>query len=128
MRSILVCLALANPAFAQDALSGTDFENFVEGKTLGYSVGSNTPYGTERYMQNRRVIWTTIDGRCTTGVWFDRSEQICFRYDDDDTDKCWYFFPQGDGLVGIFEHELGRAYGVDVIGDDELFACDRFTS
>ncbi|MEO0929895.1 MAG: hypothetical protein AAFY14_04505 [Pseudomonadota bacterium] len=128
MRSAIVVCLLAVPAHAQDAMTGDAFETYAEGRTLGYSVGNRDPYGTERYLPNRRVIWTTIDGRCSTGSWFPSEEQICFLYDDDPDQKCWYFFLNGDELVGIFEDSIGQPYRVSVIDDNDLFACDRFTS
>ncbi len=128
MRSVLALCLVAGQATAQDAMTGAEFESYAENRTLGYSVGSNAPYGTERYLANRRVIWTTIDGRCTTGSWFSAEQQICFVYDDDPAQKCWYFFPNGDELMGIFEQEIGKAYRITVIDDNDLFACDRFTS
>lgn len=128
MRSILAFCLLALPVHAQEAMTAEDFETYAEGRTLGYSVGNRDPYGTERYLPNRRVIWTTIGGRCSTGSWFPVEDQICFVYDDDPDEKCWHFFPNADELVGIFEQSVGQAYRVSVIDDDDLFACDRFMS
>ncbi|MEL6681817.1 MAG: hypothetical protein AAFQ09_04135 [Pseudomonadota bacterium] len=126
-RPLALCL-LTSAAHAQDAMTAAEFEAFAEGSTLGYSVGRSDPYGTERYLANRRVIWTTIDGRCSTGSWFPSDRQICFLYDDDPDQKCWHFFVNGDELLGVFEDAIGTAYRVQVIDDDDLFACNRFTS
>lgn len=128
MRSLFVCLALATPAIGQDALSGTDFDSYATGKTLGYSIVPEPHYGTERYMENCRVIWTTIDGRCTTGVWFESKGQICFRYDDDPAHKCWHFYPDGNDLIGYYRHNTTQPYLIDVINDNDLFQCDRLSS
>ncbi|MDX8354453.1 hypothetical protein [Cognatiyoonia sp. IB215182] len=128
MRSVLALCLIASTAQAQDAMNANEFEDYAEGRTLGYSVGRAAPYGTERYLPNRRVIWTTIDGRCSTGSWYPIEDQICFLYDDDPDEKCWHFFPNGDDLMGIFEQGIGQPYRVSVIDPNDLFACDRFTS
>ena len=129
MRSLAILILLAaGPATAQEAMSGAAFDAYATGKTLSYGVGTSQPYGTERYLPNRRVIWTTRGGRCTTGVWFDWEDQICFRYDDDPEDKCWHFFPDGDALTGFFQQDFSLASRIAVIDDAELYACDRLTS
>lgn len=128
MRNALLLIALALPANAQQALTASQFETFAEGKTLGYSQAPFPPYGTERYMANRRVIWTTIDGRCTTGIWFDSKDQICFRYDDDPSYKCWDFYADDDHLIGYFEGETSVPYQIEPINDDDLFLCNQLSS
>ncbi|WP_341366507.1 hypothetical protein [Yoonia sp. BS5-3] len=128
MRSALIAITLTTPLAAQDALSAADFEAYAQGKTLGYRRQSNTFYGTERYMQNRRVLWTTIDGRCTTGVWYESKGQICFRYDDDATPTCWQFHTESENLIGYFDNNLTSTYNIDIIDEKELFPCDQLTS
>lgn len=128
MRSALLLMALAMPASAQDTMTGAAFEAFVEGKTLGFRVDNNPMYGTERYMANRRVIWSTIDGRCTTGIWFDSKDQICFRYDDDPTYKCWLYYDAGDQLIAYFERDTSVTHFAEVIDDDALFLCNGLSS
>ncbi len=128
MRSALLLIVLAVPAQAQQSMTAAEFEAYAEGKTLSYSHTGLPPYGTERYMANRRVIWTTIDGRCTTGIWFDSKDKICFRYEDDPTYKCWNFYADGDQLIGYFEGETAVPYLIDIIDDNDLFQCNQLSS
>lgn len=128
MRSALLIMTLALPAQGQQSLTGAEFESYAEGKTLSYSHRAQPRYGTERYMAGRRVIWTTIDGRCTTGIWFDSKDQICFRYDDDPTYKCWNFYADGDQLIGYFQGDTAEPYEIAIIDDNELFQCNQLSS
>ena len=40
------------------------------------------PYGAERYLENRRVKWSFLDGICKDGYWSEKAGEICFVYED----------------------------------------------
>ena len=60
-------------------------------------------YGVERYLSNRRVIWSFLDGDCKEGVWYEQGDQICFVYEDRSNPQCWVFSRSGGGLIAQFE-------------------------
>ena len=61
--SLILCLMLTPPAWAQDTLSAAEFDAFTKGKTLFYGT-LGAPYGAEVYHDNRRVQWSFLDGEC----------------------------------------------------------------
>lgn len=90
---------------AQDALSGAEFEAYVEGKTLYYS-GVVDNYGIEQYLPGRRVIWRVLENDCQYGKWYENEVgHICFVYEEDPTPKCWTFWKENDALAARFEND-----------------------
>jgi hypothetical protein len=102
MRSLALCLVLASPAFAQDGMTAAEFEAYVTGRTITFSTVNDPTFGVERYMSGRRVMWSTFDGICRYGVWFESKGDICFRYEHDPQHKCWTIFEEPDGLRGEY--------------------------
>ena len=60
MRSLVICLILATPLQAQDAMTGPEFDAYVTGKTITFRTEANPSYGVERYLPNRRVMWSAF--------------------------------------------------------------------
>lgn len=122
--SLLLALTLwATPALAQSPMSAEAFENYATGKTLVYSE-SGMPYGAEQYLPGRRVIWTFLDGGCRTGAWYQRADQICFRYDHaPGNPQCWTFFRSDDGLTARFENDPQARVLVEVEQSPEPLVC-----
>lgn len=117
---ILVTLS-GMPAWAQNLLSADEFDTYTQGKTLFY--GSNGEiYGFERYMANRRVIWSFLDGNCKEGHWYERDGQICFMYEDRLDPQCWSFLKTPSGLVARFEDDPGSTelYEAKDIGEEMI--------
>ncbi|WP_210526975.1 hypothetical protein [Rubellimicrobium arenae] len=107
MRALLVLLALAGPALAQEPISGEEFEDLVEGRTLTYGEPGQEPYGIEHYFPNRRVTWAFTDSQdCIEGTWYTEgpadAPAICFVYNDDLGPQCWHVFREGEGLRAEF--------------------------
>ena len=99
-RVSLLCSALLAPlaAGAETPLDGPAFERHTTGKTLYFGLRGE-PYGVEKYLPNRRVRWSFLDGRCLEGEWYEAAnDQICFVYEDDPDPHCWQFFLDGDGM------------------------------
>ncbi|WP_106607098.1 hypothetical protein [Shimia abyssi] len=122
MKHVLLtaCLA-ATTAAAQSPMSGSEFESYVEGKTL-YFAADGRRYGVEKYLSNRRVQWSFLDGQCKDGYWYEEANQICFIYEDNPSPQCWTFSQTSQGLSAKFENETdGRVlYEVESGGEDMM--------
>lgn len=84
-----------------EPMSASDFERYTNGKTLFFSRGG-AAYGAERYLENRRVQWSFLDGVCQDGQWYPQGDQICFVYEANPTPQCWRFYETTDGLAAEF--------------------------
>ena len=97
------------------------FDRYTKGKTLFFSQ-SGQAYGAERYLDNRRVIWSFLDGECKNGIWYEENEQICFLYEDRPDPQCWLFRQSGTGLIATFAGgdpgEASELYEAQDIGED----------
>lgn len=104
MRRILTCLlmVIGLPALAQDSMSAVEFEAYVTGKTITFRTPNNPSYGIERYLPDRRVMWSDFSGICKYGVWYENKGDICFRYEDVAQAQCWTMFD--DGAAGLRGH------------------------
>lgn len=105
MRCLFLVALLATTAGAQAApgdpgaaLTAAQFGAYVTGKTLTWSLGTQT-WGTEEYLPNQRVQWATRPGECQIGRWYAEGAQICFAYDGNDSPACWIFRPGSGGLL-----------------------------
>ncbi|WP_170603803.1 hypothetical protein [Ruegeria arenilitoris] len=122
LRNLVILVALSTQgAMAQTALSGSEFDAYTRGKTLFYGFGG-TVYGVERYLPNRRVIWSFLDGDCQNGVWYERDGQICFVYEDRLDPQCWVFTQTEKGLVAQFEGDPSSTelYEADDLGEEMI--------
>lgn len=108
---IPLCLMIASPVLAQPAMTAEAFDAYTRGKTLFYAFEGEA-YGVEKYLDDRRVIWSFLDGRCKQGVWYEEDGQICFIYEDRLDAQCWTFSQSPGGLVARFE---------DALEDTELY-------
>ena len=115
---ILATLA-AHSVAAQTPLSGSEFDKYTQGKTLFYGFEGQI-YGVERYLPNRRVIWSFLDGNCKEGIWYQQGEQICFVYEDRLDPQCWVFTQSGGGLIAQFEcnPEATELYEAEDLGEE----------
>jgi hypothetical protein len=120
LRHLVILLAFsAQTAGAQTALSGAEFDEYTQGKTLFYGFEGKV-YGVERYLPNRRVIWSFLDGQCKEGVWYQREDQICFVYEDRLDPQCWVFTRSGGGLIAQFEGDpqATELYEAEDLGEE----------
>lgn len=128
MRSLLILLALSAPAFAQDRMTGAEFEAHVEGRTITFRTELNPAYGVERYMEGRRVMWSTFDGICQYGIWFESKGDICFRYDGDPEHKCWAIYDEPGGMRGVFTTRPNTTVIYEVPEADDVLICNDLSS
>ncbi|NJM83974.1 MAG: hypothetical protein HC844_17360 [Tabrizicola sp.] len=99
MRHFLFCLVLLPlPAFADEPLSGNQFDQNVTGRTITYDYGGGVS-GTEEYLPDRKVRWAFEGDLCVYGIWYEQQgNEICFVYDNDPEAKCWYYYLR-DGVI-----------------------------
>ncbi|WP_241483999.1 hypothetical protein [Ruegeria sp. ANG-R] len=118
---MILLMFAVQPAAAQSPLSGAEFDVYTRGKTLFYGSDGQV-YGVERYLPNRRVIWSFLDGDCMEGVWYEYEEQICFLYEDRLDPQCWVFTQSGGGLIAQFEGDptATELYEAEDIGEEML--------
>lgn len=111
---IALLAGLAGAAAARDGvpegaapMTAEAFEAMTTGRTMTYGIGGE-PYGIERYMAGRRVIWAFLGGECREGRWFEDEDRICFVYDDAPGElHCWRFFEAESGLMARLAGEEG---------------------
>ena len=128
MHKLALCLILATPAAAQDGMTAAEFEAYVTGRTITFSTPLNPTYGVERYLPGRRVMWSTFDGICKYGVWFESKGDICFRYDDDPEHKCWTIYDEPGGLRGVFTTRPNTTVIFEVPDREDPLICNDLSS
>lgn len=126
MTRLTPALALAAALCTEVAaapLSGADFEAYVTGKTL-YFGSQGQEYGVEEYLDDRRVRWSFLDGKCKDGIWYEApGNQICFVYEDrPDVPQCWTFERSPAGLIATFQGESGTVL-YEARRSDEPMMC-----
>ncbi|AVO36950.1 hypothetical protein [Pukyongiella litopenaei] len=115
----LILLLLAAPVAAETPLSAEAFDAYTRGKTLYYGHAGQA-YGVERYLDDRRVVWSFLDGKCRNGFWYEDAGLICFLYEDRRDPQCWSFAQTQSGLIARFENstEQTELYEAQDIGQD----------
>jgi hypothetical protein len=114
--AILLCLALLPSTGGAGPLTAEQFDIYTQGRTLFYTEGG-VIYGVEKYLPNRRVIWSFDDGRCQNGHWFEADGQICFQYDNDPDTQCWTF---EQGPLGLSAHFNGETNPTLLLKTEEV--------
>ena len=119
--SLATAMMTALPAAAQSPMGAEAFDEYTRGKTLYYGA-DGAAYGVERYLDNRRVVWSFLDGKCQDGTWYEEGGQICFLYEDRIDPQCWTFYEGPNGLIARFENdpEARELYEAQDIGEDML--------
>lgn len=119
--SLILLLACCAPGLAWGQMSADEFDAYTRGKTLFYGSGGEV-YGVERYMSDRRVVWSFLDGDCKEGVWYEREGQICFIYEDQLDPQCWSFEQTPNGLTARFEDSSDgtELYEAEEIGEEMI--------
>ena len=128
MRNLLLCFVLATPATAQDGMTEAEFDAYVTGRTITFSTATNPQFGVERYLPGRRVMWSTFDGTCQYGVWFESKGDICFRYENDPEHKCWTIYDDPAGLRGVFKIRPNTTTIFEVPDRDDPLICNDLSS
>ncbi|EAR52301.1 hypothetical protein OG2516_07487 [Oceanicola granulosus HTCC2516] len=121
-----LALVLATPLAADEPLTPDEFSRHVAGRTLTYML-DGVPYGIERYMDDRRVIWSFLDGQCAMGRWYGEGSFICFAYDTDPDDpQCWEMYREDGRLRTVYRTEPDRSLLYEAREGDEDLICENF--
>ncbi len=118
---LITCLA-ATPLAAQSLMTASEFDAYTQGKTLFYNSNGQT-YGAERYLGNRQVEWSFLDGECKNGQWYEDNGQICFTYDDRPEPQCWTFEKATGGLIARFENDPSTTELYEAQDSDQEMVC-----
>lgn len=120
----ILCALCAGTAMAQTPMTAQEFDEYSRGKTFYYGEGGQA-YGVERYLDNRRVTWSFLDGKCADGIWYERDQMICFEYDSvpDPGPQCWTFTLGPRGLIAQFQGDPGQTTLYEVQDADEPMTC-----
>ena len=129
MRLLLSALALglaALPALsattAEQPMSAEAFERYSTGKTLTYGA-NGAPYGIERYLPGRQVVWAFVGQECRYGQWYPAGDEICFVYEGDPLPQCWVFYATPGGLRAHFSGDPNGEDLVEVNQSSETMPC-----
>lgn len=120
--SALLSTFLPLPVGAETAMSAEEFEAYTTGKTL-YFGRNGKAYGVEKYLANRHVRWSFLDGKCQDGIWYEDHDQICFVYDNEPSPQCWTFFKTERGLTALFENNPEGTELYEAAQDDKPMYC-----
>jgi len=109
MKRFIFLALLALPAQAETKMTASQFEAFTKNSTVFFDR-HGAPFGAEQYLDDRRVIWSFLDGNCQRGHWFGAGEEICFVYEGQTDALCWHFFDDGT-------RKTARVVGDDPVDD-----------
>ena len=120
---LALCLILCGAtATASDLMTAEEFDAYTRDKTFYYG-NQGQPYGAEEYLNNRRVIWSYLDGQCEMGSWYQEGEQICFVYEHKPEPQCWSFRQSPKGLIAQFENDPSQIELYEVQKSYEPLVC-----
>ncbi len=122
IRFALLLALLPLPGLAESPMTAEEFDAYATGRTLTFATPSG-PYGVERYLRGRRVVWSFLDGDCAEGTWYPEGRAICFVYDFDPEPQCWEMFRDGDGLRAVFLNDPGSTVLYEALEDQEDLIC-----
>lgn len=119
---LILCLLAPLKAAAQNAMSADEFDAYTQGKTFTYGA-AGAPYGAEEYLDNRRVRWSFLDGKCQEGHWYEDGGLICFVYDEKPDPQCWRFRRSGGGMTALFENDPDKTELYEMQQSQEPLMC-----
>lgn len=119
---LAACLLWLAPAAAQTMMGADEFDSYTRGKTF-YFGANGAAYGAEEYLDNRRVRWSFLDGRCQEGEWYEDGGLICFVYENRPEPQCWSFERRPEGLVARFQNDPAQTTLYEVEASDEPLMC-----
>lgn len=122
LRTLSILFVLMPISSFAAPMGAAEFESYTEGKTL-YFIESGEKYGAERYLPDRKVEWSFLDGRCKTGEWYPQGDAICFVYEDRPDPQCWHFENTGRGLRASFLGEDSSTELYEARQSDEPMYC-----
>ena len=127
MRHLIACPLLAAtlfalPAFAETPMTGAEFETNTTGETVTYDYGGGV-FGTEEYLEGRKVRWSTAPNECQYGSWYPQGDDICFVYEYSPTPACWTFWLRDGALVALSTNGIAGEELHEVEASDQGLPC-----
>jgi len=119
---ILGLIATSHTVSAGSLMTAAEFDSYTRGKTF-YYANQGQPYGGEEYLDDRRVRWSYLDGKCQEGVWYPEDDMICFEYEGQPDPQCWSFTRSEAGLVAMFQNDPGQTLLYEVEKSAEPLLC-----
>ena len=108
LAAVLFALCATAATAADAPVTPDGFDALSRGRTLVYSDGDR-PYGIERYLPGRRVIWAFVGEECREGHWYAEDGDVCFVYEDNPVPQCWTYFNTPEGLKARFRGDPAGA-------------------
>lgn len=106
--------ALSTAAFAEDWLTPKEFEARVSGKVTQALNLDGSPFGTEYFTTDGKVIWQYYgETQCLTGTRKARGSAVCYAYEGGIV-NCMRYRMDGDRLVGV-DANPGGSQGEPVV-------------
>lgn len=119
---VAACLIWLAPAAAQSTMDAAEFDAYTRGKTF-YFGANGAAYGAEEYLEDRRVRWSFLDGKCQEGYWYEEDGLICFVYENRSEPQCWSFERTPEGLVARFRNDPAQTTLYEVEATNEPLMC-----
>jgi hypothetical protein len=124
IRHLLILGLLASPALADKPMTGKEFWQHVEGRTIWWTRDGQ-PYGAETFHDGGLVTWQREGGACEPGDWFARDGMICFNYPPDEPrDVCWTITLSGGRMVAVSAGDPGAAPLIEDPARSGPLTCD----
>lgn len=105
-------------------MSGDAFDAYTLGKTLAFNRPDGSPQGVEQYLPDRQVIWSTGPANCAHGKWFARDATICFIYENEAEEKCWFVYPTDNGLRAELAGETPGTILFEAVEGTQSLLCN----
>lgn len=99
--ALALTVTMAMAAAAQEPVAPAEFESLSQGRSLHFTL-DGLPFGAEQFFADRRSLWRSRDGTCTSGRWQAVGELFCFTYDDAPAPQCWRLARRGGTLTAVF--------------------------
>ncbi len=118
----LLCLVMAGfAATAQERIAPEEFLAIANGKTLTFhDLKSKSLVGVEEYLSPRLSVWRRAGGECVYGTITIETDQLCFLYDDEPSEKaCWWTFRRDETLL-VLSANTGEIQEVVEISEEPL--------
>jgi hypothetical protein len=126
---LILALACAPPAAAQDQMTPDEFLDLALGRTLSFSsLASGGLVGVEEFLRRDLSVWADQSGRCTYGRIETRGPLLCFLYEDiADPYNCWIPF-MDDGTLLVMSQRTNEVQRISDISDKPVICEGAPTS
>lgn len=128
MGRLIALFLAASPVYAQEPMTGSEFDAYTKGRTLTFGLPNDQVHGVEQYLPNRQVIWSPAPGECVEGRWYAENQNICFVYEGDAEHKCWQVFRTENGIRAEFQNRPSSSVLFEAVDNPAPLICDNLLS